>query len=389
MRRGSTLSTVRGFSTGRLPSTFCEGYHDAELVKKMPYRPLGKRCVDKQGRPMEVSVFSLGATSFAGMYGQDADWEECLRACDMALRSGVNLIDTAAWYGHGKSEAFLGEALKNVPRDAYYLNTKVCRYNPDVLTMFDWSYARTLEAIDEALDRLQVDYIDSIQVHDPEYCPDLDLVIDNVFPAFLEAKKQGKVRQLGVTGYPLPVLREQIEKAEAKGIEIDTCLSYSHYCLHDTSLTELIPFLQERGIGLIGASPMSMGLITERGPPDWHPATEPLRGACREAAEYCKQQGVDIGRIAIQFALMNESIPTILNSTHSETLMEKNLKAVWELGKLTDRERDALDYVLKNIFEPNPVKDWVGVEAKTYFALLKRAQAGEKVGTISTSKIKE
>eukprot|EP00971_Amphidinium_carterae_P096582 1911594-Amphidinium_carterae.1 len=91
------------------------------------------------------------------------DEEEALRTIDLTLRAGVNYIDTAVWYGQGRSEELLGKALKSVPRHAYYIATKACRYDPDVLKQFDFSADRTLRSVDESLARLGLDYVDVIQ----------------------------------------------------------------------------------------------------------------------------------------------------------------------------------------------------------------------------------
>mmetsp|Transcript_12479 Transcript_12479/g.18625 ORF Transcript_12479/g.18625 Transcript_12479/m.18625 type:complete len:394 (-) Transcript_12479:79-1260(-) len=376
--KGSQRRGIRCFS--QLPPTFVEGFHDPETVKKMRYRTLGNRCLDKSGKPMEVSIVSLGGSPFGGLYDKNENLEEGpIKIVHEAVKAGVNLIDTAAWYGHGRSEEIIGKALKDIPREAYYINTKVCRYKPEVTEMFNWDYKRTKEAIDVALEKLNVDYIDTIQVHDPEFAPALDLVMENVFPAFLEAKKEGKVRMLGVTGYPLSILREQIERAEAMGVEINTCLSYCHYNLHDTTLkTELIPFLKEKGIGLIGASPISMGLLSEQGPPSWHPASEKLKELAAQAAEYCKEEGVDIGRLCMQFALEEESIPTTLVGTTSIERWGENLKHVYDLGNLSKKEREVLQYLVEDLFGSHGTLSWEGVEIANYWQLIDKARKGDK-----------
>lgn len=88
-----------------------------------------------------------------------------------------------------------------------------------------------------------------------------------------------------MTGFPLGNSKELILKSPCK---IDTIISYCHYSLNDTSLVEgLMPLLKEKGIGLINASANSMGLLTNRGPPKWHPATEEIRNVCAEAVKYC------------------------------------------------------------------------------------------------------
>ena len=95
-----------------------------------------------------------------------------------SLKAGINLIDCAPWYGHGKAEKVLGEAFKGVPRKAFYFTTKVGRYNPGITEMFDFRAERTLQSIDESLERTGLTYIDCAQVHDPEFAPNLDIVVN-------------------------------------------------------------------------------------------------------------------------------------------------------------------------------------------------------------------
>ena len=109
-----------------------------------------------------------------------------------SLKAGINLIDCAPWYGHGKAEKVLGEAFKGVPRKAFYFTTKVGRYNPGITEMFDFRAERTLQSIDESLERTGLTYIDCAQVHDPEFAPNLDIVVNETLPALYKAKEAGK-----------------------------------------------------------------------------------------------------------------------------------------------------------------------------------------------------
>ena len=176
-----------------LPPTFVPGWHDEATVRAMPYRPLGPN------GPL-VSLLSFGASSLAGAFRADLIEAESLKVVEAAVRSGINLIDTAPWYGFGESERILGIALKAVPREAYYLHTKVCRYLPGVLQQFDFTYARTIKSVEESLARLQLDYIDCVQVHDPEFAPSLDIVLSEVLPALQHLKERGLIRRIGITG---------------------------------------------------------------------------------------------------------------------------------------------------------------------------------------------
>ena len=274
----------------------------------MPYRRLGQTT-------MMVSVLSLGASSLGGVFrGTDDD-----ESCDVvirALQAGINYIDTAPWYGQGRSERVLGMALRDVPREAYYLATKVGRYSLEEEQMFDFRAERVRQSVFESLERLGVAYLDVCQVHDPEFAVSLDIILNETLPALQQLQREGVVRYVGITGYPLSILRELLERSP---VRIDTCLSYCHHTLNDATLVpQLLPLLEAKGCGLVNASPLSMGLLTVRGPPAWHPAHPFQKEACREAVAYCQSQGVDIGKLALHFSLYSDArIPTTLVSTAS------------------------------------------------------------------------
>src|SRR5207248_9647874 len=120
---------------------------------------------------------------------------------------------------------------------------------------------------------------------------------------------------------PLAALRYVAERAR-----VDTILSYCHYELNDTSLAQLIPFLKERGIGVINASPLGMGLLSSRGAPAWHPAPPRVKEICAQAAQHCASRGVPIEKLAIQFSLANPDIATTLVGSASSQNMRRNIK---------------------------------------------------------------
>ncbi|KAJ8966495.1 hypothetical protein NQ317_005850 [Molorchus minor] len=138
-----------------LPETFVPGFHDENEVRKMKYNPLGFT-------GMNVSQIALGTGGFSYLYGE-FDIEECKRTVHDALRKGINIIDTAPFYGHGVSEEVLGKCLEGIPRKAYYLNTKVGRYDKDIKIQFNFTAEKTRQSVDTSLRRLGVDYVDIIQ----------------------------------------------------------------------------------------------------------------------------------------------------------------------------------------------------------------------------------
>ncbi|MCA1595789.1 MAG: aldo/keto reductase [Chloroflexi bacterium] len=258
----------------------------------MRYRPLGRTGIN-------VSVLGFGASPLGSVFRNVIE-AEAISTVHLALDRGINFIDVSPYYGLTRAETVLGKALKSVPRDGYYLATKVGRYGAD---SFDFSAARVTASVDESLSRLGVDVIDLIQCHDIEF-GSIEQVIEETIPALGRLRDTGKVRFVGITGYPLKIFREVLERTA-----VDTVLSYCRFSLNDTSLETIIPFLQDRGVGLISASPLSMGLLTDRGPAEWHPAPAQLRSAAARAAAYCRQHGADIAQIALEFSLSNLLAP--------------------------------------------------------------------------------
>src|SRR5439155_27125370 len=106
---------------------------------------------------------------------------------------------------------------------------------------------------------------------------------------------------------PLRALEFVVDRAE-----LDVVLSYCHFALNDTSLLTLVPLLRERGIGVINAAPLSMGLLSDSGPPRWHPAPVIVRDASARAAALCRERGTDLSRLAIQFSASNSPADTTL-----------------------------------------------------------------------------
>jgi L-galactose dehydrogenase len=204
-----------------LPSTYVSGFHEIESIRKMTYRNMPHYGL--------VSVISFGASGLGGMFtaGQgsglanvdgagnsieedvwfmDDSAEDKDRAKSIVvacLKAGVNLIDSSHWYGQGRSERLLGHALADVPRSAYFINSKIGRYEKDPLKMFDFSYEKTYQGGLDTLRRLKLDCLDSLQVHDPEFAPSVEVILEQTLPALQRLKDEGKIRLIGMTGYPL------------------------------------------------------------------------------------------------------------------------------------------------------------------------------------------
>ena len=291
----------------------------------MRYTELGKT-------GMKISNLSFGASSLGSVF-RETNEKESFEAVEAAIEGGINFIDVSPYYGHYKAETVLGKALRNVPRDKYYLSTKVGRYGKDGVNTWDYSARRVTDSVYESMERLGIDFIDLINVHDIEFQASLpgglQKVVDETLPALVELREKGVVGHVGITDLQLQNLKWVIEHCP-KGT-VESVLNFCHYTLNDDALGDFMGFFEHEGVGVINASPLSMGLLSQRGAPMWHPAGRDLKNACAKAAAYCQEKGYPIEKLAIQFSTsMNPRIATTLFSSANPDNVLKNIDYVNE-----------------------------------------------------------
>ncbi len=308
----------------------------------MEYREIGKT-------GMKVSSISFGASSLGGVFHSLKE-ETGIEAVHTAVDNGINFIDVSPYYGHLKAETVLGKALNNISRDRYYLSTKVGRYGKDGVNSWDYSAVKAKESVYESMERLNVTYIDLINIHDIEFS-DLEQVCNETLPALVDLRNEGVVKHIGITNLNLRHFKYVINHVP-KGT-VESILSFCHYTLNDDSLIDYMDFFESKDIGIINASPYSMGLLTERGAPDWHPAPDALKRLAKRAVAFCKNKGVPIEQVAVGFSVANPRISTTLFST---TNPENVLKTI-RYAK-TPLDMEVLRGVQK-IFEPGFRDTWV------------------------------
>ncbi|WP_321479070.1 aldo/keto reductase [uncultured Bacteroides sp.] len=271
---------------------------------------------------MKVSNLSFGASSLGGVF-HDIREAEGIKAVFTAVEKGMNFIDVSPYYGHYKAETVLGKALKEIPRNSFYLSTKVGRYGKDGVNTWDYSAKRATESVYESMERLNIDYIDLINVHDIEFA-DLNQIVSETLPALVELRSKGIVKHVGITDLQLENLQWVIEHAAPGSVE--SVLNFCHYCLNDDKLVDFLDFFESHHIGVINASPLSMGLLSQRGVPSWHPAPASLVEACQKAVQHCSSKGCAIEKLAIQYSVSNPRIATTLFSSANPENVEKNIR---------------------------------------------------------------
>jgi aryl-alcohol dehydrogenase-like predicted oxidoreductase len=308
----------------------------------MEYRELGHT-------GMKLSKISFGASSLGAVFHPLKE-EEGIRAVHTALEQGINFIDVSPYYGYLKAESILGKALREVERSRYYLSTKVGRYGRDGVNQWDYSASRARESVFESMERLGVEQIDLINVHDIEFA-DLEQVCNETLPALAELRSQGIVKHIGITNLNLRHFRYVIEHVPPGTVE--SILSFCHYTLNDDSLADYLDFFEAQRVGVINASPYSMGLLTERGAPSWHPAPAALQRLARKAVDYCKSKGVSIEQLAVSYSTSNPRIATTL---FSSTSPENVVRTVRYANTPLDEE---LLQEVHTILEPGFRDTWV------------------------------
>lgn len=264
----------------------------------MEKRPLGNT-------GLELTTLSFGASSL-GQEFRSVDLDEALRSVHVAIDGGMNFIDTSPFYGRGMSEMLLGRVLPEIPRDHYYLGTKLGRYSGQ---HFDFSAKRVEESVDISLERMKVDHLDIVLCHDLEFV-DMSQIVNETLPALRKQVDKGKVRFIGVSGYPMKMFKYILSNAE-----IDVLLTYNHYTLQNDMALELVPLCQEKNVGLMNAAPFSARLLTNASLPAWHKATPKVREIASQAAAHCSSRGVDIAQLALQFSIANPDFTTCVTGS--------------------------------------------------------------------------
>jgi L-galactose dehydrogenase len=307
---------------------------------------------------LEVSRISYGASALGSVF-RTIDEAEGIRAVHAALDAGINYFDVAPAYGGTLAETVLGRALRGVPRDRYHLSTKAGKYTSpgsygnDVL---DYSEARIRAGLEESMERLGVDYLDLVHLHDFEYqrFTKTESAFAEGFPALARLKEEGRIGAVSAGIYPMELWQRVIAEAP-----VDAIMMHNHHCLNDTRGLELVPACEEKEIGLINASPFASGLLSGSPVADWHPAGTGDRAVFAAAARYCEEQGTSIAKLAFQFSSQDSSFHTTMFSSARAGSVERNVE--WFQEPL---DQDLLAEV-RRILEPVIDKQWdydVGVD---------------------------
>lgn len=251
-----------------------------------------------------------------------------------AWARGIRYFDTAPHYGIGLSERRLGAALREFPRDAYVLSSKVGRAlvpTPDrageqddhgfvtpAVFRREWDFSRDgiRRSVDESLERLGLDYLDIAYLHDPDF--HWGQASRDGINALIELRDQGVLRAIGAGMNQSAMLTDFVRECD-----VDVVMLAGRYTLLDQSAArDLLPLALERGVGVVAAAIYNSGLLSRAVVPsdahyDYQQAPADLIERARAIADVCDRHGVTLPDVAVQFPLRHPAVVSVVVGTRT------------------------------------------------------------------------
>jgi D-threo-aldose 1-dehydrogenase len=286
---------------------------------------------------LQVTRLGLGTAPLGGLFEAVTD-DEAHRTVEAAWDAGIRFFDTAPLYGSGLSERRLGAVLRTKPRDEYVLTTKVGRLlradappdpeqsfkgTPPLNPVFDFSYDGVMRSVEESLERLGLDRVDVLLIHDPD--SDYDEALRGAYRALERLRAEGSIKAVGAGMNQAEMLARF-----ARDASFDCFLLAGRYTLLDRAgARELLPLCVERGIGIVAGGVFNSGILAD---PDaqprfnYRPAPPELVRRAQELKAICRRRGVDLKSAALQFPLRHPAVAAVLLGPRSVAQLEENLE---------------------------------------------------------------
>jgi len=290
-------------------------------------------------RGLRFSRLGFGAAVIGNLYRATSD-EEARAAVDAAWAAGVRYFDTAPHYGLGLSERRLGAALADRPRDEYTLSTKVGRRlvpaDPprdrddggfdvpgDLTRVWDFSRVGVLRSIESSLERLGVDRLDLVYVHDPD--DHWREAIEGAVPALAELRDQGVIGGFGAGMNQSAMLARFVRESDMDAVMVAGRLTL----LDHSALADLLPAAREHGTAVVAAGVFNSGLLSRARPADdakfdYLPAPPDVLARAHAIAEVCERHGCTLPAAAVAYPLRFPEVATVVLGMRSTAQVEQN-----------------------------------------------------------------
>jgi D-threo-aldose 1-dehydrogenase len=293
---------------------------------------------------LHLSPVGFGGAPIGNLYSEVED-DVALTVLDAAWDAGVRYFDTAPHYGLGLSERRLGAALRGRARDEYVISTKVGRLLvpnpkpvgsdlpsggfavPDTLTrQRDYSRDGVLRSLEGSLDRLGLDHVNIVLVHDPE--EHMESAMTEAIPALIELREQGVIGALGAGMNTVTPLRRLVAETD-----VDVVMIAGRWTLVDRSAAPLLEDCLRHGVSVLAAGVFNSGLLAQIEPSedayfDYAPVPKDVLAAARAYAEVCTTHGTTLPTAALQFPLRHPAVTSIVVGMRTEQDCLQDLRAL-------------------------------------------------------------
>jgi len=297
-----------------------------------------------------VTDLGFGAAPIGNLY-RAIDDETALLAVEAAWEGGIRYFDTAPHYGLGLSERRLGAALKQHPRTEFTISTKVGRLlvrndaptGSDLENGFavedllrrerDYSRDGVVRSLESSLERLDIDHIDIVYIHDPE--EHMEAAVRQAVPALIELRGQGVVGAVGVGMNFVEPLRRFVAETD-----VDILMVAGRWTLIDRSAKPLLEECLTHGVAVVSAAPFNSGLLSRPAPPpdarfDYEQAPPHLLDAARACASVCNAHATTLPTAALQFPLRHPAVSSVVAGMRTAEQCVVNVE--WANAKIDEQ----------------------------------------------------
>lgn len=284
---------------------------------------------------LEVTELSFGTSSLGSMpdtYGYEVSEDRAQKTLNRFFQGPVNMLDTSRNYAMGESEKRIGKAIKENGGwpNGFLLSTKLDR-NMDTLVL---DKNRVRESLEESLKTLNVDSVDILFLHDPEYAKDINDITKKggAMDELFKIKNEGLAKAAGVAMGKVDIMFPLL-----KDWDFDVIINHNRYTLINREANEMYDYASSKNIAIFNAAPYAGGVLA-KGPDNfkkitYQDATEEKLAPAREFEKVCKKHNVELGAAALQFSLRDNRITSTICGVTSVESIEKNL--VWANAEIS------------------------------------------------------
>ena len=288
--------------------------------------PLDEVALPRTG--LRVRRLALGTAPLASIFWGNDDGT-AVRAAARALELGIRFFDTAPFYGLGEAERRLGRALAGAGGPRPVIATKAGRLltvEPDgsVDAHFDFGYDAARRSLESSLERLGVDRVDIVHIHDPD--DHINEAVEGTYPALVALRDEGVIGAVSLGTNSVGTAAAFLERAD-----LDCMLVAGRYTLLDRSAADLIDACAERGVAYLAAGVFNSGVLARPRAGSWYdygPASDGTLARAAAVDSVCQRYGVTLRAAAVSFPLTNPSVTSVIVGMAAPAEVDENLAAL-------------------------------------------------------------